>query len=217
MSRLDVVGEVPVDLDGPGKVGVPMNLTGQSAHKYDDCDGCHEADADLHVVLDDADDTVRWCYQCAAGLLRTLTSAGIVVTARKLVRPVEPPADLPEAAHDPGWTVDLAAEVLQAVTPQAIQLVRALVEHKGSATAQTLRELLGVPEVGPVTKSLNTAARHLWRGERLATKVSVAYPRRPGGQGSVVESYELPTGTAAIWNRALLRLDRARDENEVDQ
>ncbi|SDN14568.1 hypothetical protein SAMN04488074_13644 [Lentzea albidocapillata subsp. violacea] len=194
-----------------------MNVTGQRSHNYADCDGCHEADADLRIRLDDDEGTARWCYQCAGGLLRTLTSAGIVVTASKLVRPVEPAADVPEAAHDPGWTVDLAVEVLQAVTPQAVQLIRTLVEHEGNTTAQTLREVLGVAQVGPVTKSLNTAARHLWRGERLAAKVSVATPRQQGGLGSVVESYELPAGTVAIWNRALLRLDRARNDNEADQ
>ncbi|USX54798.1 hypothetical protein [Lentzea sp. HUAS12] len=110
-----------------------------------------------------------------------------MVTARQLVRPVEPAAQTPDEPHDPGWTVDLAVEVLQAATPQAAQLVRALVEHEGSAPAETLREQLGVA-IGPVTKSLNTAARKLWAGERLAAEVSVvAGAAGLGGQPGGIE------------------------------
>lgn len=176
-------------------------------HQFDDCDGCREFDADMRAELDADQGALRWCHRCAGGLLRTLTGAGIVVTVRALVRPVEPAAETPDEPHDPGWTVDLAVEVLQAATPQATQLVRALVEHEGSAPARTLRELLGVP-VGPVTKSLNTAARRLWEGERLAARISVATPRRAGNLGTAVEAYELPAQTVPIWAKALSRLDR---------
>jgi hypothetical protein len=166
------------------------------SHRYDDCDACHDNDADLRVGLDDDEDAARWCYECADGLLRTLTNAGIVVTARKLVRPVEPSTDVRQEAHDPGWTVEFAVEVLQAATPQAAQLVRTLVEQDGSAAVATLREQLGVALLGPITKSLNTAARYRWRRERLATRISVA------------EAYELAADTVPIWREALLRLDR---------
>lgn len=184
--------------------------TASYPHKYDDCDGCQRYDADLRVNLDNDDDAARWCRHCAGELLVTLTNAGIVATVRSLVRAVEPDDDAAQIAHDPGWTVDLAFEVLTKAKPPASKLVQALVDEGGRATAAQLKNLVGTESLGPLNRTLNTAARHLWRGERLKARLQVATPLRDPDRPSqdIVHSYELAAGTVEIWGRALRRLDR---------
>lgn len=184
--------------------------TASYPHQYNDCDECQRYDADLRVTLDADDDAARWCQHCAGRLLVTLTRAGMVATVRSLVRAIEPDPDAPQVSHDPGWTVDLALEVLTKAKPPAVKLVQALVDEGGRATAQRLKELVGTANLGPVNQTLNTAARHLWRAERLQAKVYVATPLRDPGRPSqdIAHSYELASGTVEIWSRALRRLDR---------
>ena len=178
-------------------------------HRYNDCGECQRYDADLRVELDADTDAARWCEHCAGKLLKALTRAGMVATVRSVPRPAEPAAETvetPAVVHDPGWTVDLAIEALTTAVPGASALVRALVDEGGSATAVRLKELLKVEQLSPITRSLNTAARNIWRGEGLTIRVYVAMPQRDPDQPSkdVVHSYELADGTTEIWKRALL-------------
>lgn len=184
--------------------------TASYPHRYDDCDGCHRYDADLRVEFDTDEDAARWCHRCAGELLLTLTNAGIVATVRALVRAVEPADHTVETSHDPGWTVDLAVEVLKQARPSASKLVRALVDEGGRATATRLKELVRAGNLGPLNRTLNTAARHVWRGERLKARLHVATPLRDPARPAqdIVHSYELAPGTVEIWGTALRGLDR---------
>ena len=109
-----------------------------------------------------------------------------------------------------GWTVELAVEALRKVSPEAVRLVRALVEKDGGATSERLKELVGVPSFAYVSRSLNSAARQVWRAGRPARRPVIAVPMRDPARPSqdIAHSYVLPDGSLEVWRTALTRLDQ---------
>src|SRR5882757_6976767 len=176
-------------------------------HGRNDCYCCREFDADMAARYEGlvcAD--VRWCQRCAGAQLARLVLAGHTVTVYSLAGS---DAITAGPVGEPGWTVDLAEEILRKALPSASAFLRALIDEGGKATAQRLRELTSGHELRAMTLSLNNAARRL-AGEQLAAHRYLALPGRDpdNPRRQAVHDYELPTKLVPIFDEALRRLGR---------
>jgi hypothetical protein len=181
-------------------------------HCRNDCDCCAEFDADMAARYPDlAGRDLRWCHRCAGQLLAQLTAHGHTVT----IHPVEGahPSQSNRTGHDDGgpqWTVEIAEQVLRRAQPGGSTFLRALIDEGGTATAERLREVLGVHELQYMTQTLTAAARKVLGRQALGWRPRIATARQDPDHPRIarVYDYTMPADLVTIFDEALRRLNR---------